>query len=178
MLYLATGLWIVGPIQALVPVLVRDYYHVGVIGYGQNVGPAFSGDLLGQDIVPVSKIAESPARVEERTKKVEDGAGGLIEQAVKFPVWFDPKAAGSTPMCKAFQTAHDALSPWVADWLPVVPFLAFVGVLLAGSALWLVRSSFGGPDGGWTLQPWRDVFGTRLNRLKQSLRQTVLASEK
>lgn len=56
------------------------------------------------------------------------------------------------------------LPSWVADWLPVVPFLAFVGVLLAGSALWLVRSSFGGPEGGWTLQPWRDVFGIRLNR--------------
>jgi MFS family permease len=34
MLYLATGIWIVGAIQALVPVLVRDYYHVGAWGIG------------------------------------------------------------------------------------------------------------------------------------------------
>lgn len=94
---------------------VRDYYHVGVIGYGQNVGPAFSGDLLGQDIVPVSKIAEAPARVEERTKKVEDGAGGLVEQAVKFPVWFDATANGGTPMCAAMTLAQDILENWIEE---------------------------------------------------------------
>ncbi len=92
---------------------VRDYYHVGVIGYGQNVGPAFSGDLLGQDVVPVSKIAEAPARVEERIKKVEDGAGGLVEQAVKFPVWFDATANGGTPMCAAMTLAQDILENWI-----------------------------------------------------------------
>lgn len=92
---------------------VRDYYHIGVIGYGNNVGPAFSGDLLGQDVVPVSKIAEHPARVEERTKKVDDGAGGLVEQAVKFPVWFDATANGGTPMCAAMTLAEDILSNWI-----------------------------------------------------------------
>src|SRR5687767_3260153 len=37
---------------------IRDYYHIGIIGYGGDVGPAFCGALTGQDIVPVSKIAE------------------------------------------------------------------------------------------------------------------------
>ncbi len=92
---------------------VRDYYHVGVIGYGNNVGPAFSGDLLGQDIVPVSQIADHPARVEERTKRIEDGAGGLVEQPVKFPVWFDATANGGTPMCAAMQLAQDVLENWI-----------------------------------------------------------------
>src|SRR5262249_42879514 len=78
---------------------VPDYDHLGIIGYGANVGPAFSGNLLGQEIVPVSAIAEKPARVEERTRKVDDGAGGLVEQGVKFPVWCDPVANGGTPMC-------------------------------------------------------------------------------
>src|SRR5688572_30324695 len=32
---------------------VRDYYHVGVIGYGAQVGPAFSGALAGRELVPV-----------------------------------------------------------------------------------------------------------------------------
>ena len=92
---------------------VRDYFHVGVIGYGANVGPAFSGNLLGQEVVPVSEIADNPARVEERTRKVDDGAGGLTEQTVKFPVWFDPIANGGTPMCEALQQVEDVLDGWV-----------------------------------------------------------------
>ena len=54
---------------------VRDYFHVGVIGYGyenNGVGPAFSGNLLGKDLVPLSEIANNPSRIEERTKKIED----------------------------------------------------------------------------------------------------------
>ena len=66
---------------------VRDYYHVGVIGYGANgVGAAFSGNLTGENLVPISAIANNPARIEERTKNVSDGAGGLIETNVKFTI--------------------------------------------------------------------------------------------
>ena len=39
----------------------------------------------GRDLVPISEIANPPARVEERTRKVDDGAGGLVEQTVKLP---------------------------------------------------------------------------------------------
>src|SRR5438093_13347151 len=56
---------------------VRDYYEVGVLGYGAAVGPAFSGALAGRDLVPISEVGNQPARVEERTRKVDDGAGGL-----------------------------------------------------------------------------------------------------
>lgn len=92
---------------------VRDYYHVGVIGYGKTVHPAFSGPLAGKDLVPVSHVAETPARIEERTKKVADGAGGLVEQTVKFPVWFDPVAAGGTPMSRALTRAHSVIKRWL-----------------------------------------------------------------
>jgi hypothetical protein len=92
---------------------VRDYYHVGVIGYGNKVGPAFSGVLAGREMVPVSDIANFPARIEERTKKTDDGAGGLIDQTVKFPIWFDPVAKGGTPMCRALTEAKDILSTWM-----------------------------------------------------------------
>ena len=68
---------------------VRDYYDVGVIGYGAAVGPAFSGPLAGKELVPIGEIANQPARVEERQKKVDDGAGGIIDQNIKFPIWFD-----------------------------------------------------------------------------------------
>jgi len=94
---------------------VRDYYHVGVIGYGMGVGPAFSGPLAGRDLAPISEIANGPARVEERAKKVDDGAGGLVNQTVKFPIWFDVVANGGTPMCQALTRAQSILSGWLVQ---------------------------------------------------------------
>ena len=38
-----------------------------------------------------------PARVEERIKKSDDGAGGILEQKIRMPVWFEPTAEGGTP---------------------------------------------------------------------------------
>jgi hypothetical protein len=99
---------------------VRDYYHVGVIGYGHNsgqVGPALGGALTGRNLVPLSDLANNPLRVEQRLKKMDDGAGGLIERTIKFPVWFEPKAEGSTPMCGALNLACHLL----ADFLGTSP---------------------------------------------------------
>lgn len=97
---------------------VRDYYYVGVIGYGANgVGPAFGGTLAGKNLVPISEIANNPARIEERVKKISDGAGGLVETTVKFPIWFDPVANGGTPMTEAFKMANNI----IADWLSLHP---------------------------------------------------------
>ena len=67
---------------------VRDYFHIGVIGYGAQVGPAFAGSLAGRELVPISEVGGNPARIETRPKKVPDGAGGLVEVDVKFPIWF------------------------------------------------------------------------------------------
>jgi|SRR5579872_2632334 len=94
---------------------VRDYYSVGVIGYGGKVSPAFAGSLAGRDLAPISEIADNPARVDERSKKVEDGAGGLVDETVKFPVWFDPKGHGGTPMCEALKRAHTVVSDWIGQ---------------------------------------------------------------
>lgn len=95
---------------------VRDYYHVSVIGYGDGgAKPAFSGNLSGKELVPISEIANNPARIEERSKKVPDGAGGLVEMNVKFPIWFDPKASGGTPMTEAFRKANSILNSWLAQ---------------------------------------------------------------
>jgi len=98
---------------------VRDYFHVGVIGYGyenNGVGPAFSGPLLGKDLVPISEIANNPSRIEERTKKIEDGAGGLVDQTIKFPIWFDSVAVNGTPMCKAFTYVMKILEDWLNEY--------------------------------------------------------------
>ncbi len=92
---------------------VRDYYHVGVLGYGKRVGPCVNGSGPGKEMVPVSEIAENPARLEERTKKIPDGAGGLLDQTIRFPVWFDPVAEGGTPMCRAAGEAERILTEWL-----------------------------------------------------------------
>ncbi len=94
---------------------IRDYFSVGVIGYGNKVGPALAGQLAGREIAPISDIGNMPARIEERKKKVEDGAGGIIEQTIRFPIWFDPVCHGATPMCQALTMAHDVLSRWLAQ---------------------------------------------------------------
>jgi hypothetical protein len=93
---------------------IRDYYDVGVIGYGgAAVGPAFGANLAGKELVKVSELGKNPIRVEARTRKMDDGAGGIISQQVKFPVWFEPKALGGTPMCEAFDRASSILSKWI-----------------------------------------------------------------
>lgn len=94
---------------------VRDYYNVGVLGYGHRPGPAFAGALSGRELVPISEVATNPARVDERVKKVDDGAGGLVDQTIKFPIWFDPVANGGTPMCQALGRAKTVLEGFLAQ---------------------------------------------------------------
>lgn len=94
---------------------VWDFYSVGVIGYGATVGPAFGGALGGRDLVPISQIADNPVRIDVRAKKVDDGAGGLVEQSVRFPIWFDPVANGGTPMCQALGRTQSMLTGFLAQ---------------------------------------------------------------
>jgi len=94
----------------------EDIYYrfdVGFLSYGANVGPALGGALAGRELVPISEIGVNTLRIEERTKKVDDGAGGLVDQNVKFPIWFDPVANGGTPMCGALERAKQMLQEWV-----------------------------------------------------------------
>jgi hypothetical protein len=96
---------------------VLDRFHVGVIGYGSgNVGPALGGQLAGRILVPISQLAMYPLRVEQRTRRVPDGAGGLVEQTIKFPVWFEPVASGKTPMCAALDLAWNSLTEFLNQY--------------------------------------------------------------
>ena len=92
---------------------VRDYFHIGVIGYGASgANNAFQGPLSTQVLSPISAIEANPVRVEDRKRKVDDGAGGLVEQSIKFPVWFEPLSSGGTPMCAAITRAGAELTAW------------------------------------------------------------------
>jgi len=94
---------------------VRNYFYVAVIGYGSNVGPALAGRLAGRELVPLSEIASTPARLEARVRKISDGAGGLADVEVKFPVWVDPIASGGTPMSQALTRAQSIVSAWLDE---------------------------------------------------------------
>ena len=92
---------------------VRDYFDVGVLGYGGNgVSNGFSGALGTTVLNPISAIEQNPVRVEDRKKKMDDGAGGILETSIKFPVWFEPKASGGTPMREALTRAAEELVAW------------------------------------------------------------------
>lgn len=92
---------------------VRDYFEVGVIGYGSSgVSNGFSGALAAKFIHPVSLIEQNPVRVEDRKRKMDDGAGGIVETNIKFPVWFEPKANGGTPMRQALTKAAEEMVAW------------------------------------------------------------------
>jgi len=95
---------------------VRDYYHVGVIGYGAKVGPALGGVLAGREMIPISEIANHPVRIEERVRKMDDGAGGIIEQTIKFPIWLDPVAHGGTPMTQTLTQAQAIVKRWLDQY--------------------------------------------------------------
>jgi hypothetical protein len=92
---------------------VRDYFHVGVIGYGSALRSGLGGKVPYEVLVPISRLGDRPLRVETRTREVPDESGGLSEQTFKFPVWFDPQAAGRTPMCEAFAAAALAVKGFI-----------------------------------------------------------------
>ena len=95
---------------------IYDYFHAGVLGYSEeSCKPALGGELSGRSLVPISELATKPLRIEERIKKSDDGAGGVMEQAVKFPVWFDPYWKGGTPMCAALQEATRIVETWCQE---------------------------------------------------------------
>ena len=100
---------------------VRDYFHVGVIGYGKSIKAGLGGKIPHDILIPISRLGDHPLRIENRKKVSPDGAGGVIEQTVKFPVWFDPEATGPTPMCEAFAAAGLALNGFIARFPNAYP---------------------------------------------------------
>lgn len=91
---------------------IRDYFDIGVIGYGGDGVHVGLGGRLSGETSKVSDIANNPLRVEDRTRLDDDGAGGVIERRVKFPIWFQPASSGGTPMRAALTQAAEILVTW------------------------------------------------------------------
>lgn len=91
----------------------RDFFDVGVIAYGADGAyNGFQGSLGALILNRISAVETSTLRVEERQKEIDDGAGGLVDRPVKFPVWFEPRASGGTPMRQAITKAAEELVSW------------------------------------------------------------------
>jgi hypothetical protein len=88
---------------------VRDYYHIGIIGYGKTVGPAFGGALSGQNLVASSVLADFPLRIVDEPLPEDP--------TITFPrpIWIEPKADGVTPMSAALNYAGSLLVDWAND---------------------------------------------------------------
>lgn len=92
---------------------VRDYYDVGVIGYGRKgVYNALQGSLSSQILNPISKISDNPLRVEQRMNEVVTATGDIVRVPENFSIWFDPVADGGTPMSGALKLAAETIAPW------------------------------------------------------------------
>jgi hypothetical protein len=104
---------------------VLDRYFIGVIGYGARVDFALGGALQGRSLVPVSELAQHPLRVEDRKRREYDGAGGLVEVTMKFPIWFEPQADNGTPMRAALERARQVVADFVQQHPNCYPPLVF-----------------------------------------------------
>lgn len=92
---------------------VRNYFEIGVIGYGTDTGSAFTGNLSGQILHPIGTIFPNYIRMEKSIEQKETGRGKVENVEIDFPVWLDPKSSGGTPMCAGLRKAYNALQEWV-----------------------------------------------------------------
>ena len=110
--------------RALVGETCRDTFHVGVVGYGRRVAGALGGSLAAQGLVPISRIADSPLRVETRKRIEVDETGEPVELSLLSPVWIEPLAEGPAPMCEALLQAKSMVEAFVqanpASFPPIV----------------------------------------------------------
>jgi hypothetical protein len=90
---------------------VRDYFYVGLVAYsGEQARSGFQ--LNGEPLHAISRLAEAPLRVETRTKKVAELNGDVVEQSVRFPIWFEPRSQGKTSMCAGLKAAIEIVEQW------------------------------------------------------------------
>jgi uncharacterized protein YegL len=112
---------------------VLNYFHVGVIGYGQKVRSALSGPLAKCSLITAQQLAEHPLRIEERKKPVL----GFPDEfdTIAFRTWLDSVADGMTPMCQALDLGYQWLREFIAfhpDCFPPVVLNITDGVVTDG----------------------------------------------
>lgn len=95
---------------------VRDYFHVGVVAYsGLDARNSLQGTLSNGLLHPISEIADTPLRVETRFRETAGPDDVVLDEAVKFPIWLDPRNGGKTSMCAGLKIAHEAMQKWCVE---------------------------------------------------------------
>ena len=101
---------------------IRDWMDVGVIGYRTDqaaqpiIESALIGTLAGRQVVSITDIGNEPARIDSSIQKIKDEeTGEVLEVPSDDPIWIDPVAEGSTPMCHVLHHAHGILDSWIRD---------------------------------------------------------------
>ena len=92
---------------------VRDYFDIGIIGYGRTNRPEFCwrGGLTGRQLASISEVATN-AEVEE-TEITTMVRGRPVTEHVTVSRWIEPVAGESTPMNAAFRLATSTLEEWI-----------------------------------------------------------------
>lgn len=85
----------------------KNRCFISIIGYNTTVREVRSDSIV--------QFASTPIRIDIIKRKVSDGAGGLVEQDFRLPVWIEPVAEGLTDMASAFQTANQLVGKWIND---------------------------------------------------------------
>jgi len=98
----------------------KDYLDIAVIGYCSDeegnaiIEPALIGPLAARELVSISEVAGSPARLDDVTTFMQDeDTGEMIEMPTQVPVGIDPKTQGGTPMCTAILKAIEIIDNWI-----------------------------------------------------------------
>lgn len=95
---------------------IRQYYQVGIIGYGSEIQSILPGVDEQTHLAWIDEVYQHPLRIEDRIRREIDSAGEAVEMSVKFPVWVEPFARGHTPMRQVFEDAYSILSQWVLNY--------------------------------------------------------------
>lgn len=108
-----------------------NFFDVLVIGYRTNsddgpyIGPAWQGPLRGAGIVSLQTLNNNCVRMHsEFATFFDDETGEPMSMEIERPIWIDPVATGSRPMCRALRFARARVEKWIASHrLSVPPFV-------------------------------------------------------
>lgn len=107
---------------------IRDCANIAVLGYRSDehgnpiIEPALIGPLAGRELVSISEVAASPARIDNVAAYMQDeDTGEMIEMPQHVPAWIDPVAIGKSPLCAAIARACRIVDEWIPRFPDTFP---------------------------------------------------------
>lgn len=91
---------------------VRNYFHVGIIGYGDDAGPVFQSEDK-KILIPIRDLAYNPVGHERVAAPAL--AGDRVAEGQRLPIWVKPVASGMTSMGAALQLAATEVERWLGE---------------------------------------------------------------